>query len=175
LPLYLLNLHCKKRFAVFPSPARMSLTKLSLAGNNLPNPSPWKVWSKQIQESHQFLLQCTLPTPHYSYTHAIAYTPPSPSATYTPIPHSPNSTAHTRPSLAHSYLYPSHTPLYPNLLTPIPPFSTLPPPNYPISTIPCPTPTNQTPPLRCSSFPTPTNPYSSLPNSSFRNSFYPYC
>jgi hypothetical protein len=25
----------KKRFAVFPSPARMSLTKLSLAGKNL--------------------------------------------------------------------------------------------------------------------------------------------
>jgi len=28
-------LHCKKRLAVFPSPAGMSLTKLSLAGNNL--------------------------------------------------------------------------------------------------------------------------------------------
>ncbi len=27
------NLHCKKRLAVFPSPAGMSLTKLSLAGN----------------------------------------------------------------------------------------------------------------------------------------------
>ncbi len=27
------NLHCKKRFAIFPSPAGMSLTKLSLAGN----------------------------------------------------------------------------------------------------------------------------------------------
>jgi hypothetical protein len=30
-----LFLHCKKRFAIFPSPAGMSLTKLSLAGNNL--------------------------------------------------------------------------------------------------------------------------------------------
>jgi len=29
----------------------MSLTKLSLAGTNVPNPSPWKVWSKIIQES----------------------------------------------------------------------------------------------------------------------------
>jgi hypothetical protein len=29
-----LPLHCKKRLAVFPSPAGMSLTKLSLAGNN---------------------------------------------------------------------------------------------------------------------------------------------
>jgi hypothetical protein len=27
--------HCKKRLVTFPSPARMSLTKLSLAGNNL--------------------------------------------------------------------------------------------------------------------------------------------
>ncbi len=29
------TVHCKKRFAVFPSPAGMSLTKPSLAGNNL--------------------------------------------------------------------------------------------------------------------------------------------
>jgi hypothetical protein len=29
------DIHCKKRLAVFPSPAGMSLTKLSLAGNNL--------------------------------------------------------------------------------------------------------------------------------------------
>ncbi len=28
------RVHCKKRLAVFPSPARMSFTKLSLAGNN---------------------------------------------------------------------------------------------------------------------------------------------
>ncbi len=28
-------LHCKKRLAVYPSPAGMSLTKLSLAGNNI--------------------------------------------------------------------------------------------------------------------------------------------
>jgi len=27
------NLYCKKRLAVFPSPAGMSITKLSLAGN----------------------------------------------------------------------------------------------------------------------------------------------
>jgi hypothetical protein len=30
-----LKLHCKKRFAVFPSPDGMSLTKLPLAGNIL--------------------------------------------------------------------------------------------------------------------------------------------
>jgi hypothetical protein len=29
------QLHCKKRLAIFPSPAGMSLTKLSLAGNIL--------------------------------------------------------------------------------------------------------------------------------------------
>jgi hypothetical protein len=29
------EVHCQKRFAVFPSPAGMSLIKLSLAGNNL--------------------------------------------------------------------------------------------------------------------------------------------
>jgi hypothetical protein len=33
LPLLLLN--CKKRLAIFPSPAGMSQTKLSLSGNNL--------------------------------------------------------------------------------------------------------------------------------------------
>jgi hypothetical protein len=34
LPIYT-NLHCKKRLAIFPSLARMSITKLSLAGNNI--------------------------------------------------------------------------------------------------------------------------------------------
>jgi hypothetical protein len=29
--------HCKKRLAIFPSPAWKSLTKLSMAGNNLPS------------------------------------------------------------------------------------------------------------------------------------------
>ncbi len=28
------GIHCKKRFAIFPSPAGMSLIKLSLDGNN---------------------------------------------------------------------------------------------------------------------------------------------
>jgi len=32
----------------------MSLTKLSLAGNDIPNPSPRKVWLKIIQESRKF-------------------------------------------------------------------------------------------------------------------------
>jgi hypothetical protein len=30
-----INVHCKKRLTIFPSPAGMSLTKLSLDGNNL--------------------------------------------------------------------------------------------------------------------------------------------
>jgi len=34
------SVHCKKGVAVFPSPAGMSLTELSLAGNNLPNLVP---------------------------------------------------------------------------------------------------------------------------------------
>ncbi len=34
-PGYIFKLHCKKLLAIFPSPAGMSLTKLSLAGNNL--------------------------------------------------------------------------------------------------------------------------------------------
>jgi hypothetical protein len=33
------RVHCKKRLAVFPPPARMSLIKLALAGNNLNNPA----------------------------------------------------------------------------------------------------------------------------------------
>jgi hypothetical protein len=33
-PLPSVRTHCKKRFAVFPFPDLMSLTKLSLAGNN---------------------------------------------------------------------------------------------------------------------------------------------
>jgi hypothetical protein len=32
---WLERLHCEKRFAIFPSTAGMSLTKLSLGGNNL--------------------------------------------------------------------------------------------------------------------------------------------
>jgi len=47
-------MHCKKALAVFQSPARMSLTKLSMAGNNLPSPNARKVWSKQVQESRKF-------------------------------------------------------------------------------------------------------------------------
>ncbi len=34
--------HCKKRLAVFPSPAGMSLTKLSLAGN-------YKIIPRQVE------------------------------------------------------------------------------------------------------------------------------
>jgi hypothetical protein len=33
-PRFLPYLHCKKRLPVFPTPAGMSLTKLSLTGNN---------------------------------------------------------------------------------------------------------------------------------------------
>jgi hypothetical protein len=37
--------HCKKRLAKLPSPAGMSLTKLSLGGNNLFFSRPERVWS----------------------------------------------------------------------------------------------------------------------------------
>ena len=50
----------KKGLAEVPSRDGMSLTKLSLAGKNLPNPSTRKVWSKQIQESRKFFLQCSI-------------------------------------------------------------------------------------------------------------------
>jgi hypothetical protein len=44
-------LHCKKRFAIFPSPAGMSLTKLSLGGNSV-------AWG-EISCSHlELLLMC---------------------------------------------------------------------------------------------------------------------
>jgi len=56
--LLLKYIYCKKRFSGFPSPAGMSLTKLSLAGNNLRSPSPRRVWSEQIQECCTFFLQC---------------------------------------------------------------------------------------------------------------------
>ncbi len=32
------SLHCNKRLLIFPSPAEMSVTKLSLVGSNLINP-----------------------------------------------------------------------------------------------------------------------------------------
>jgi len=48
------SIHCKKGFNGFPSPSQDIISKLSLAGNNLPGPSPRKVWSKKIQESRTF-------------------------------------------------------------------------------------------------------------------------
>ena len=39
-----LTICCKKRFSRFPFPDGMSLTKLSLVGNNLLSPIPRKVW-----------------------------------------------------------------------------------------------------------------------------------
>jgi len=56
--LHIHTVHCKQKFGGFPSPAGMSLTKLSLAGNNKLIPRPRKVWSKHIQESRNFFLQC---------------------------------------------------------------------------------------------------------------------
>ncbi len=38
-------LHCKKELAIFPSPAGMSLTKLSLSGKKLNYSCPGRVWS----------------------------------------------------------------------------------------------------------------------------------
>ncbi len=39
------TVHCKKELAIFPSPAGMSLTKLSLAGKKLNYSRPGRVWS----------------------------------------------------------------------------------------------------------------------------------
>jgi hypothetical protein len=43
------TLHCKKRLAIFPSPAGMSLAKLSLGGNDLNYSRPGRVWSLTSQ------------------------------------------------------------------------------------------------------------------------------
>ncbi len=42
---FYLVIHCKKELAIFPSPAGMSLTKLSLAGKKLNYSRPGRVWS----------------------------------------------------------------------------------------------------------------------------------
>jgi hypothetical protein len=42
--LYRKKVHCKKRLSIFPSPAGMSLTKLSLVGNNLIFQARERVW-----------------------------------------------------------------------------------------------------------------------------------
>jgi hypothetical protein len=39
------QVHCKKGLAIFPSPAGMSLTKLSLGGKKLNYSRPGRVWS----------------------------------------------------------------------------------------------------------------------------------
>jgi hypothetical protein len=51
-----IQLHCKKRLAIFPSPARMSLTKLSLAGKNviIPGQGEFGKWHPGLgQENRQ--------------------------------------------------------------------------------------------------------------------------
>jgi hypothetical protein len=61
-PLYSPPLHCKKRLAVFPSPTGMSLTKLSLARNNLIIPAQGgfgKGHPGWGQENRKPFLQCT--------------------------------------------------------------------------------------------------------------------
>ncbi len=59
--------HCKKRLAVFPSPAGMSLTKLSLAGNNLIIPGQTE-FVRDIptgdRKTANLFLQCTLTDIH---------------------------------------------------------------------------------------------------------------
>jgi hypothetical protein len=51
--------HCKKELAIFPSPAGMSLTKLSLGGKKLNYSRPGRVWSVTSRrlgtENGQFL------------------------------------------------------------------------------------------------------------------------
>ncbi len=43
--IFFCTVHCKKKLAVFPSPAGMSLIKLFLGGNNLVFSRPERVWS----------------------------------------------------------------------------------------------------------------------------------
>ncbi len=55
------NIHSKKRLAIFPSPAGMSLTKLSLAGNNwvIPGQGEFGQWHPvRGQENRYPFLQC---------------------------------------------------------------------------------------------------------------------
>ncbi len=56
---YLYDLHCKKRLANFQSPAGMSLTKLSVAGNNLPG-RVLLVTTAGDGKIANLLLQCTV-------------------------------------------------------------------------------------------------------------------
>jgi hypothetical protein len=60
-------MHCKKRLTIFPSPARMSLIKLFLAGNNLLIPGQG-VFGDVLAGDRKivhFFLQCVL------YTHTV--------------------------------------------------------------------------------------------------------
>ncbi len=70
--------HWKKRLAVFPSPAKMSLTKLSLGGNNLIIPGQGE-WQRPLSSIHSLMMKLLaqpgegvgcMPTPfQYSYHH----------------------------------------------------------------------------------------------------------
>jgi hypothetical protein len=64
-----INIHCKKRFAIFPSLARMSLTKLSLAGNNLVIPVQSLVSDIPAGDGkiYNLFLQCTASCPLLSH------------------------------------------------------------------------------------------------------------
>ncbi len=59
-------IHCKKRLAVFPSPAGMSLTELSLAGNNLIIPGQGEFGVSDIPagewKTAKVFLQCMIIT-----------------------------------------------------------------------------------------------------------------
>jgi hypothetical protein len=61
-----LSIHCKKAYRFFPSPAGMSLTKLSQAGNNLIIPGQgqvgyWLVTSRLgYRKNGNLFLQCIL-------------------------------------------------------------------------------------------------------------------
>ncbi len=60
-----LILHCKKRLAIFPSPAGMSLTKLSLGGNNqiIPAQDEFGQWNDILAGGGEMaypFLQCSI-------------------------------------------------------------------------------------------------------------------
>ncbi len=54
------HIHCKKRLAIFPSPAGMSLTKLSLAGNNLIIPAQGGFGKWNHGKIDNLFLQCIM-------------------------------------------------------------------------------------------------------------------
>jgi hypothetical protein len=57
------NTHCKKKLAIYPSPAGMSLTKLSLAGNSLIIPGQGEFGKSGNGKTANLFIQCSQAMP----------------------------------------------------------------------------------------------------------------